>query len=1475
MDFFDQLQDLNRPTVNKKPWMEAVTLTLASASDLDRIADECIAAKIYALDIETTGLDARVFTQPDGSKVTNDKIVGICIAPNEKQSYYLPIRHKDDGAAANVPPRLVRDMLLKIQAAGAVTVFHNGKFDQEFLEHDPAGAMGCWDDPAKWEDTILLAYLRDAREKRRGLKHLARTLLEREMIELNELFPTGTKRFDFSTLDPTWEPTVWYAAADSLNTLALYHKLNPEVAQKDAFGKGQATVYKIEKLCVTATRWMERCRVPMDRNTITKLIKLGQREWFDSLAELYAGIETVLGRDVRPGWFKSMQGQHHRINAPFDSDCMEPSYMEHREQVIKDLGPDPDVKVPKSVPSLTDAKVRETVQFPNTYDVTIPTEIGLLLRELGVEGLTVTEKSGQVKTSKDELNRIVEEMGDDLPFAPKIKRFREVAKGLSSNLFPVYHDLAPENSPDGRLWVGFNATKTDTGRFSTPASESGDFTGQSRWNLHSIPATYDKSKPECVRKMRTSVKANAGKILFAIDYSGVELRIVTNLSGEPKWVDEFFRCSGCDHRFEKGSCPPHFCPSCGSDKIGDLHTLTALAIYGADAATKSDFKLKRQNSKCVHPDTLIRMDSGYTRIGDLTFGGTDEFKPHSGKVLTPKGAFAPILETYNGGIKPLYHVVSRRGVLTCSEEHKFVLADGTQKSLREGLKAGDTLHAPVFLAAEEQEPKALSHKAFVGVPEMAYTPTMATAYFSGLHAGDGASSTACATITHGSVEKTDALGVRYSEWQEIIMAACRDVGLEPIARKKNVYLGSRHVLRWMQTLGLVDGSPPTKRTLRVPRWILQSGRSAMAHYLGGLIDTDGSVTRGGDISICTKDFVFAGQIAEIIRAIGGEATITTSWNKKYSRWYVKVGFKRRDGALVAPYMRHPGKLARISGTSKSYDRMSNDVLLVVPAGDSLCLDLHIDSEDHLYAANGLAVHNSLNFAMCYGGGGSAAQRSVGVDKEEGWRIKRQFDKSYRGLAKWWEEQHKTARKQKYVTTAYGRKYPLPDIDHTDGGFRSKAERNSVNGPVQGCLHPDTKITTSSGLITVRDLYLDGASFNVWTGQEWANARPLYSGHKIVCVTGFTSGNTIKTSPEHLFLTWRDQTQSPKNMGDVVEWIRQQELKIGDWVATSTEASDIAPPHLVKWAGETIYASSIYASFSKGQKSAVLRLKAGSGSRFQCAEYLNKVPDAEIPADLSKLLRYSWEKVTSSQNTGETVEMFDVEVFDDFHAFVADGCVVHNTSADIMKFAMGLIYRECKERGWLDRAKMCVTIHDELVFEIDEDLAEEAVMAINELMTVRTVKNLGWIIPLKNDIEFGDDWTVPFNLVAMTNPRETKPEVWSERWQRVFPKFYAEYLANGGTGEAKPVVESTPIAAPIANTPEFVMPLSSQSRHVYMIPAHRLTPELAEIMARVVAKCMNRGKDEIVIETDHGSDLLGFSFKASFAEFKIIAGYEGL
>jgi hypothetical protein len=179
-----------------------------------------------------------------------------------------------------------------------------------------------------------------------------------------------------------------------------------------------------------------------------------------------------------------------------------------------------------------------------------------------------------------------------------------------------------------------------------------------------------------------------------------------------------------------------------------------------------------------------------------------------------------------------------------------------------------------------------------------------------------------------------------------------------------------------------------------------------------------------------------------------------------------------------------------------------------------------------------------------------------------------------------------------------------------------------------------------------------------------------------------------------------------------------------------------------------------------------------------------------------------------------------------------------------------------------------------VFEIDEDIAEEAVYIINDLMINKTVKNLGWIVPLKTDIEFGDDWTVPFNLIAMTNPKETKPEVWSERWKRVFPNTYKSYLDSGGSPNG--VVEQTKEQAPKTDTKTDLKVITSDSgEFVYQIQSHRLTPELAKTLAIVVRKCEGRGSDTIAIQNESGEDLLGMNFKASFSEFKIIASYEGL
>lgn len=935
LDFMEALDALALPKVEQKPWMLKTHMERVTADTLDRVVDECIAAGMYGFDIETTGLDNRVFYSDDGSPYTVDKTVGYCLASSEDKGYYIPVRHRDpktgNMAAANVPMRLVVPALQRLVNSPARAVFHNAKFDQEFLQHEVMGGLGEWDDPDKWDDTFILAYMRDTRERNKGLKHLSHVELQREMIELDELFTPEERKaggLNFGNLDPTWEPATWYACSDAMCTLGLRRVLYPQVTDPDDHKNEQRTLYKIEKSCVSATRWMERCRIPIDRPKVGELIRIGQREWFACLVDVYAEINKALSRDARPKWMLVMQ-EHPTLR--FDPESVEPSYMDSRETAMAHAGEEDKRTTEKSVPMLTDPRKQETVAFPVTYDVTIPEQLGLLMRELGVRGLRATEKSGQVKTSKDELERVIEEAGDEYPYMGKIRRFREVAKALSSNLFPIWLDTSPERSPDGRIRVSFNAHKVDTGRFSTPTPrEEARFSGQVRWNLHSIPATYDKKKPECMRRMREIIRVSEDKVLYAIDYSGVELRIVTNLSGEPKWVEEFFRCSECDTKFDKGqgtAPPPHFCPKCGSDKIGDLHTLTALAIYGEGAKDSPDFKQKRQSSK------------------------------------------------------------------------------------------------------------------------------------------------------------------------------------------------------------------------------------------------------------------------------------------------------------------------------------------------------------------------ALNFAMCYGGGGSAAQRAVGVDKEEGWRIKNQFDKSYMGLRRWWGKQHDTARRWTYVRTAFGRKYPLPDILNTDSGFRSKAERNAVNGPVQG------------------------------------------------------------------------------------------------------------------------------------------------------------------------------------------------------------------TSADIMKLAMVLIYREFKKRGWLRRAKAIVTIHDELVFEVDGDIAEEMVDVTVPLMVEKTVAPLGWLVPLKVDIEFGQDWLVPLNLIEMEHGK--KP--WPEKWARMFPRRSSgqphapapvptpapappsvSASAPAPVASSAPVnVEQAPAPAPVpsgdtsAQTPGTTV---EGGKCVHVIHTSRLSLGLMDKLARVIQRCEGRGTTPLRIVTETGDVLLDegtTKVRVAAGEFKAIAMYEGI
>lgn len=629
------------PTIAPKPWMSSKQMVLVTSAEmLKEAVDRCIASGRYAHDLETTGLDTRVF---DGR--TRDHIVGHCLSPDGKIGYYIPVRHRKS-AHLNLSVTLVEEEMRRLGDSDAIAIFFNAAFDQEFLAYPGGKPLGSrWDDPRKWEDVALDAYLFNPRDKHRNLKDQSKLHLGMEMIELEDLFPHDHHgKLDFAELDPSDGPVLWYACSDAICTFELWRFFEPKI-------QDQAAVLAIEKICLVSVRWMERNRVRIDGAKVAELIQLGQEEYFEALIAVYDACKQKLARSIEPTWMVLLRQEFDRTDPKFDIleqiddmkkraklrrglDDPEPETCSHSEPMLLEVGfvccdPDPDLSLDLD-PGVVledgwfdgalggdicgegvaqdEGPIRKVINgqlrtFPRYYDVLSPQQLGLLLEELEVPDLQTTEKSGQIDTSAEEIERLTKEYGHAYPFLPKFSRMGELRKALGTYLISLRDDVGP----DGTIRVRFRQTGTDTGRFTTPASKNPSQDGGTKFPMHGTPATYDKSRPKCLLRIREAIIPSPGAVLMAPDFSAVELRIATNLSGEPKWYVQFFRCSICGTEFDRGdgqSTPgatPGYCPTCGSDRIGDLHTLTAVVFYGeALMADKDKAKDLRQKAKTAN-----------------------------------------------------------------------------------------------------------------------------------------------------------------------------------------------------------------------------------------------------------------------------------------------------------------------------------------------------------------------------------------------------------------------------------------------------------------------------------------------------------------------------------------------------------------------------------------------------------------------------------------------------------------------------------------------------------------------------------------------------------------------------------------------------------------------------------------------------------------------------------------------------------
>ncbi|MDO8429993.1 MAG: DNA polymerase [bacterium] len=79
--------------------------------------------------------------------------------------------------------------------------------------------------------------------------------------------------------------------------------------------------------------------------------------------------------------------------------------------------------------------------------------------------------------------------------------------------------------------------------------------------------------------------------------------------------------------------------------------------------------------------------------------------------------------------------------------------------------------------------------------------------------------------------------------------------------------------------------------------------------------------------------------------------------------------------------------------------------------------------------------------------------------------------------------------------------------------------------------------------------------------------------------------------------------------------------------------------------------------------------------------------------------------------------------------------VQGLAADIIKMAMVKIAEEIKKRKWEDKVRMLLTIHDELIFEMSDDIIKEATKLIQRLMEgVYEIE-----VPIRVNVKIGKNW----------------------------------------------------------------------------------------------------------------------------------------
>lgn len=534
------LQQLDDRMDTRREWMKDYKFHLVdSVTRLSRLVDLCIKRGSASLDLETTGVDNRVYPDEyfeDGKKTrwgirTVDTIAGVCISPDGYNGYYIPVGHLPE-SSGNLPWDESWEEITRLVNSCKI-IFHNAKFDCEFLY--PVTGKDHWK-LAEYEDTYLMSkVISPLKQSPNGLKQLTKIHFGVDMLELDDLF-TPEKReqmkrdkqgYNFAVLDP--KEGLEYGCSDGIFTYKLRDVLLPKLSPSDL------KIYDLEKSFCNVIRELERNRVHVDVERVNHLLvecKLEMQKVGDAIRDV---VEAKTGRTGK--WVGLNIGSVDELSTALITDQEGLRLKPTPEMISQESGgdggdsddDDDDGPRGQQTYSLKDEALKSLHRvYGHKYSTSVEGHL---------------DKDGNPK--KESIFELILE-------------WRHYQKMEGSYLRPL--SQAVDKNGDVRPF--FNQIGTDTTRLSSKAGKIAD--GYSGINFQGIPRDSDEDKPELFKQLRTCIIPRPGWVLVKLDYAGEELRVVTNLSGDPIWTRSFLY------------------------EDGDVHSITARTLFKKAVVNKDE-----------------------------------------------------------------------------------------------------------------------------------------------------------------------------------------------------------------------------------------------------------------------------------------------------------------------------------------------------------------------------------------------------------------------------------------------------------------------------------------------------------------------------------------------------------------------------------------------------------------------------------------------------------------------------------------------------------------------------------------------------------------------------------------------------------------------------------------------------------------------------------------------------------------------